>query len=240
MSIALTSVYLKHERRVQLSFSNTLASGAFTTLSYYTVKCTNDKGQDPTVEKAFALLASPSVVELQLAADLAPGGIYEFRADGVPCTDLSVTPVDSLVYATFGEAKPGLETTSASPLDAVLYGVDLRFEGNDFVETNSGDLATLSGPPLVRRDLWNRLMSDGLLWDDGFGVKVRELVDAPILSSGIIRGRVLSQVMQDDRVKKVRVNVETSEDGTASVVIEPELIGDSSLSTIEPIKYEGP
>ncbi len=234
MTIALVSAQIRHERRARLFFSNTVAAISFTSTSYYLVDCTNNAGPSPLVSAVFAVASTPNAVELQLSSDLAPGGVYKFSADGVVADDHSTVPGGSEAYAAFGEQVTRPNKGPVTELEALLYGLDIRFEGGEFIENAAGDLETISGPPLVRRDLWNRLLSDGLPWDPDYGVKSREWIDGSPGALFALRGRTSDQMTEDDRVRDVEVTIK--DDGAeATVTVAPILIGDSNVASIEPI-----
>lgn len=238
MAIDVAAASVRHERRVRIAFTNTLAAAAFTSTSYYRAACLNSVGTAPVVRAALVVTSSPNVVELQLDSDLVPGGIYQFFAEGVPAADASTTPVGASAYASFGERVDGSRTEQVTDLEALLYGIDLRYEGTDFLEDVNGDLGHLSGPPLVRRDLWNRLRSNGLPWDPEHGVHAREWIDAAGNSAFALRGRTTSQMLEDDRVRGCDATVTVDDDGTATVEVAPHLIGDPTASRVEPLRYE--
>ncbi len=236
MAISFLALSFRHERRVRLVFSNTLGAAAFTSTSYYSVTSQNGYGASPLVVAALVVSDASNIVELQLSLDLVGGGVYQFRADGVPAVDTSVTPVDSLLVGTFGEPTRIAVQGPVTETERLLYGIDLQYEGTDFVEGPDGDLAHLSGPALVRRDIWHRVLADGLPWEPAFGVKARGWIDGAPGAVVTLRGRTADQVLEDDRVAGVDVQVSEDEDtGEASVVITPTLIGDAMASKVEPI-----
>jgi hypothetical protein len=241
MAITLTAATQVHARRVRLVFDLAVTSAAFlpANLAFYGATCLNSAGASPGIVAAMAVLSSPQVVELQLSVDLAPGGTYEFTAVGVPGADASTTPPGSAAALAVPGDRPKLlpPVGGIADTDAWVYGVDLAAEDGDFALAASGDLAVISGPPLVRRDLTMMLMSDGVAWDPSYGLKPREYVDGAAGSLLTIRGKAIAQVLLDDRVAEADATVVPVDSaGDAYVEVRPVLIGDATLSSIEPIR----
>ena len=86
MSIALTAVDPRSQRRVRLVFSHALSVGAFSSLAFYSVT-SDGAGVSPAVNGAFLVPSSPNVVELSVTEDLLDGAQYTVSAVGVPATD---------------------------------------------------------------------------------------------------------------------------------------------------------
>jgi hypothetical protein len=228
MTIALNSVVIRHERRARLIFTAALASGAFTSTSFYTVTSVDGAATPPGVAKALAISDSPNVVELQMDADLVQGAAYSFSAVGVPAVDASVTPDPSAHEARMpreqGQVALGARR-KGSDLEEVLYGRDLRWTGSDFAEAPGGDLDDTAGLEVVETDLTSRLLSDGLPWDNDFGLKGREYVDAPAPSLVELRGRAVTQLRQDDRVIAATVTIDLSDPAEPVLEATPTLVG---------------
>jgi hypothetical protein len=240
VSIALVSVTIRHERRVRLFFDNTLASGAFSSVSYYTVTSVDGSATDPSVVKAFAVASSPTVVELALGGDLVQGAAYSFAAVGVPATDLSVTPGGSAVVAKLAtEARPAALGARGAPteLETTIFGVDLIFQG-DFQVDPSGDLSTQGGAPVLRRDLQDRLLSEGRPWDRTFGLRPRQYVDGPAGAVQSLRGKAVDQVLQDDRVKSCKASVNTSDPSAPIIRVVPVPVGSQNTQGLEPVQVQ--
>ncbi len=228
MAIALNNVQIRHERRVRLIFSTTLAAGAFTSVAFYTVTSVSGEATSPTVIAALTVTGSPEVVELQMGADLVRGQRYTFSAVAVPAADLSTTPDPSEVVAYYGEIlpSPGLQSGGVSELDELLYGRDILFDGGDFVEDGQGDLLTISGVVSLEAALRRCATSNGLPWAPEYGVHADEFVDVPIEGLLPLRGRAESAMRADDRVARVRVTIESdNEGGTGTVAIDVTPIG---------------
>jgi hypothetical protein len=233
MTIALVSLVIKHERRVQLLFSTALGASAFTSASLYSATNIDGSGASPTIVAVYMVANSPHAVELALGCDLVPGGRYEFTANGVPALDGAegVTPTPSTTVGTFGNPTVAAQKQKGgtSELEALLYGVDLLFANGDFVEAASGDLDTISGAPNLSAALYRRLFSDGLAWDASYGLKSRSYVDGPAGLLTSIRGRAEAQMRADDRVAGASAQVETSQytsQGFVSVSVKPVGVGD--------------
>ncbi len=238
MVMALNVVSIVHERRVRLVFSKAILASAFTTTSppYFTFGCENGVGPNPNLVARFIVPGAPTVMECQLDVDLAPGGVYSFIAEQVSDSDGAEQSGSEKVYATFGTPTKVTVQGAITESDRLLYGIDLQYEGADFVEGPDGDLAHTSGPALVRRDLWHRTLSDGLPWEPTFGVHARGWIDGAPGAVYTLRGRTADQMLEDDRVRDVEVKV-TQDDtkGEATVDIRPTLIGDAAVSSVQPI-----
>lgn len=210
MAIDLASVIIKHERRAQLVFTAALAAGAFASTSYYSVTSLGGGGSSPTVVAVYLVAGSTSVVELALSVDLTPGVSYSFAAVAVPAADASTTPDPSTAVAVFGQptkAPTAQQKGGNSELERLLYGEDVVFANGDFVEGPGGDLATVSGAANLSGALYRRLFSDGLPWDDKYGLKPREYVDGTPGGMLSIRARAEEQLRADDRVATATVQV---------------------------------
>lgn len=204
MAISLSTVVVRHERRVQLVFSTALASGAFTTLSLYTLANLDSLATDPTVVAAFIAPGNPNAVELALGVGIASGVLYSISAIGVPALDASVTPAGSTLPLRTGNAvgDPNAEVNADDTL-ALLFGVDIVHDGVDYVEDATGDLATISGPANGAQAVLKRLLSEGVSWNPSYGGKPRQYVDGAPGELPTLKGELLRQAYLDDRVKKV-------------------------------------
>lgn len=217
MSILLSTVDVRHEQRVRVVFTNALASGAFGAPgpSYYSIQNTDGKGVDPSILAALIVPNSPNVVELVLSVPLTRGAQYTLTAVGVPATDTTTTPADSTTGLRWGA--PAVRENNevvVSDRDRLLYGTDLLFDGVDYEETATNDLASVSGTPNVTKALNNRAVSEGLPWKPGHGGHLREFVDSPSTVTGTMKGSLTSQFLQDPRVRSVKVTYEVVDDET--------------------------
>lgn len=240
MTIALVSALVRHERRIRLFFSNSLAAGAFTSLSFYSVASVDGRATSPIVVKAFAVANSPDVVELALDGDLVQGAAYSFSAVGVPALDLSVTPDPSAAVAQLpSEVRPATLGTRGSPsdLERTIFGVDLLFDA-DFQVDPSGDLSTQGGAPVLRRDLASRLLSDGLPWDATFGLRPRQYVDGAASAVFALRGKAVNQVLLDDRVRSCTASVDASDPTAPVVTVAPVPVGNQKTQGLDPVQVQ--
>ncbi len=208
MTIALTSITVRHERRLRLGFSNLLAAGAFTSTAFYTVTSLDDGGAAPAVSAAIVVSGSPNFVELSLADDLAQDASFSIAAVAVPAVDASVTPPGSAL--TFRTGRPALQPNEELPGDdirALIYGVDLVFDGSDYVETADGDLATVSGQANAEAAVQRRCMSDGLPWAPAYGAHPRRYVDGARGAIAELKGALVRETLNDDRVDACTVDI---------------------------------
>lgn len=210
MSIDLQTLLVRHERRVRLFFTNALAAGAFSTLTYYTVSCQDGAGPDPNVVAAYAVTSDPSCVELALDEDLVDGGLYLISAIGVPAVDASVTPNTATTLVRVGLGlKPANVEPAATPddRDALMYQRDLAWDGTDLVEDATGDLATVTGPTNVVNAVIRRELGEPLPWDPDYSPRAREYVNAPNVTIDELRVAVVRQARLDPRVADVTAAV---------------------------------
>lgn len=223
MAIPLLSVVARHERRVRLVFAGALAAGAFTSTSYYAIACTNARGGDPTVSAAVAVSGDGSVVDLALGLDLVEGGTYTVTCTSVPGADASTFSGSQTFF--FGTAAPRASVEPETrDLDALLFGVDLVWTGLDYLETADGDLATLEGLPNAQSAIQRRVYGSPLPWAPDYSARLDEYVDAPAVTAETARGRILTQVRRDDRVKTADVTVRTDEDAPADVYFDVDVV----------------
>jgi hypothetical protein len=229
MTIALNTVTFRHERRVRLGFTVTLAGGAFAA-SLYSVTCLDGTASSPGVSKALVVGASPAFVELQLDADLVQGSLYRFSAVGVPGIDATTTPNPSNADARMArETRVAALSTRGAPsdLEERLYGRDVRWSGTDFAETPAGDLDTVSGRECAELDLTARMLEDGLPWDQAFGLGAYEFVDGPVTALGPLRGKAIGEMRKDDRVASGDASIDLSDPENPILEARPVLVGDA-------------
>jgi hypothetical protein len=210
MTIELTGIVVKHERRLRLVFSSALAAGAFGTPApaAYVVDNEDGRGPSPGVAAAIIVASATANVELALDTDLVRGALYRITAIGIVGTDASSSTSASDQLFRFGE-EPRLFNVEPKVLDAdlLLYGRDCVWTGTDYLETAEGDLATVGGIVNVKGALRRRLVGSPLPWAPGYSPRARQFVDAPISSIGGLRGSLQAQAMLDDRVKSVVVRL---------------------------------
>jgi hypothetical protein len=235
MTIELANVVIKHERRVRLLFTASLAAGAFSSLTPYSVESLDGDVAEPLVLAAYALTSDPATVELQISTPLVEGARYRFFANAVPGLDSSTTPNPSSVDGTFGAstlATRAVGVQQTSQLDAFLYGIDLRFDGDDFAEAADGDLATIAGQPNLQAANERRAESEGLPWNPDHGIHPRQYVDSTPGGVLAMRGQAERKMRKDDRNKSVKARVETDNaKGEATCFIDVVPIGAGDLLT---------
>lgn len=216
MTILLSSVVVRHERRLRLVFSNTLAAGAFD-VSHYTIETADDVATPPEVQEAYLVPGSPTVVELALDGPLVRGALYTVLAENVPATDLSDTdPGTSLNFRWGITAAPVNIEPGLRDKNLLLYGIDLIWNGVDYQESSTGDLDRVSGPANVTKAL-NRGVETNpgdLTWDVTYGAGAREFIDSPSVLAGTLKGSVSSQMVRDPRVKSVKVTHDIQDSST--------------------------
>lgn len=237
MAITFQSVVYRSPRRIRLVFSNTLAAGAFST-ARYSVVSTDSFGVDPAVLGALIVSGSPNVVELALGDEMADAGGYSVTAlAGVPATDASTLAADTALPLRAPGAAPAVLTPTTEARDD-LYLYDLAFNGDDFVETGDGDLATETGQPNVESALKRRLISEGLQWSTVYGAKTRDYVDGPATALPELRAALINQALLDPRVKAADAKLLLATDGSYYFAVEAQLVGNLSILTNVPVRTE--
>lgn len=227
MAIAFLTVNVRHERRLRLLFSANLAVGAFASVAFYTVVSADDSQVSPNVVAAQVLPGTPNAVDILLDANLVDGAIYNVSANAVPALDASVTPTPSALPIRLAQTFTFADVeVPVGDVDALVYGEDLLFDGNDFVEGPDGDLGTITGPNNAITAMDRRVISDGLAWDDTYGPKADELVNGPPRAT-LLKGRVIQQVLRDDRAAEVSVDVlvDTTKPGDTYLNTTVKLVG---------------
>ncbi len=240
MSIALTAVDPRSQRRVRLVFSHALSVGAFSSLAFYSVT-SDGAGVSPAVNGAFLVPSSPNVVELSVTEDLLDGAQYTVSAVGVPATDSTTTPPGTVLSFRRG-ASPQSVRVDDSPADDLLteiYGEDLAWNGRDMVEDATGDLGRATGVANVMAAQERRLTSDGLQWDRAYGAKPRQYVDGPYPSVARLRGVCVQQAVQDDRVRRAEarfVPPTAQQRDTCAIEVTALLVGGIEATVQAPVK----
>lgn len=223
MTIDLTNVTVRHERRITLAFSNTLAAGAFTSTSFYTVANTDGAGPSPLVVAAIAIVGAGAQVDLALDTDLVGGGQYTVSAIGVPAVDASVTPGgSSLGFVLAVPADDSNVEQNTSDVGALVYGTDIVWSGADFVETATGDLATVSGVPNYEAAITRRLsLPYALPWAQNYGARSGDYVNAPRALGTVLRGALLRQAFADDRTGdcQITLSFDDANDPTSAIYL---------------------
>jgi hypothetical protein len=202
--VALLSAVARHERRVRLVFDVALSPAAFTNTSLYAVA--GPDGQSVPVSGLVGLLGMSNQIDLALGTDLAAGIAYTVVATGVAAGDGTTTAAgtSATIRLSAAPAVPSDAEVTPDDVTELLYGVDLVWGSDDYVEDAAGDLATVTGPDNVQAALMRRFASDGLPWDDTYGAKPRRYVDGSPLVVPNQRGALVRQARLDDRVKSAR------------------------------------
>jgi hypothetical protein len=210
----LTTVFIRHERRVRLFFTEALAAGAFTSTTYYAIQNQDSLGASPAVLGALIVPNSPNCVELLLADELVKGAIYVASVAAVPGVLTTATGSERFRFGATTNA-PSNSEPAVSDLELVRFGRDLLWQDGDYLETVDGDLATIAGRANAQGAIERRLFADGLVWAPQYGPNAEEYVDATPGSMGTLRGSLIQQVVADRRFKSASVDMQTleTEDG---------------------------
>lgn len=233
MAIDFQAVTVRHERRLRLFFTNTVAGGAFN-VALYTVTNTDSSGVDPAVVGAYPIVGAPMAVELALGADLVEGGLYAIRANGVPAIDLSTCPDTTLPSRTPASADvPNVERPRPDR-DALIYGVDLVWSADDFAEDPTGDLAVVSGRDNYTGAIQRRLQGEPLPWDADYSPRARGYVDAPAPTLDELKADVVRQIGLDPRTAEVQaVDVDTTDPAAPVIAVDVVPIGDRRATRVD-------
>jgi hypothetical protein len=236
MAIAFISITYRTPRRLRIQFSTTLAAGAFLA-TIWSVTSNDSVGAPPGVSAALVVPNSPDTVELAFTIDLASDASYNVTGTSVPAVDTS-TVTGTLTLKTPGVPIAASAVVNTLDTQQLLYGSDLVWDGNDFVEDATGDLSRVSGLANVRGALLRLPAADPLLWDPDYAPRTREFVDATAGSLIELRSVLERAYRRDDRVKDVRVTpTNQSTPGQAVLQVAATLIGDvlSTLQTDVPL-----
>jgi len=223
MTIALTNVAVRHERRIRLVFSVSLASGAFNPALYVV---TPNEGSQPLVLAAYVVQNSPSVVELAFDRDLSQYATYSVAALNVGGTDGSFTSAtagagNSAPFAIGVVVTPSNVENPDADLAALVYGEDLVWDGFDFVETDAGDLATVAGLPNLEGAIQRRVAQDRPLpWARSYGGQPGRFVNGPTPLAATVAGNSQRQAMADDRVKSATVTFGPAPGNPAATLVQ--------------------
>jgi hypothetical protein len=158
------------------------------------------------VEAIFAIASDTSQVELAVDSDFVGGGLYTIGCVSVP-------GIDSTTYTGTIQNRYGQPTTAApdtepetSDLSLLLYNRDIFWNGQDFQEDTSGDLATIAGRANWQGALSRRMISSGIMWDATYGAKSDQGVDAPVALQPSLAGRFLGQARLDNRTAQATID----------------------------------
>lgn len=237
MSIELTGIVPRNERRLRLVFSSALAAGAFGSPApaAYVVD-REDTTPSPGVAAAIIVSGSANNAELALSIDLVEGGLYRVRAIGIPGADASTsTSLSDQRFRFQISTKPYNVEPKTNDRELLLYGRDIVHTGLDYLETADGDLATVSGAQNAMGAIRRRMLGTPLVWAPDYSARAREYVDIPVPAVGTLRGRLEAQALRDDRVKSVSaklvIDVESPEQTYFEVI--PVLIGGQSSAPVD-------
>lgn len=205
MALGLLSVFERSPTRIRLIFDGALASGAFVATSYLAAESL-DGSMTPTrtwsVTGAIAIASNSAAIELVLSSPMTEGS-------WAWVSFLTLVPAVSggpFVGATSPQIRsseplpPPSPEVSQTDFDAVLWGEDLFFDGGDWRESPEGDLAVISGPANAEGAIVRRMLSEGLTWDQSYGLRPRRYIDAPAVTARAILGEAQAQAVADDRI----------------------------------------
>jgi hypothetical protein len=204
MSFALSRVFVRSSTRLRLFFTGLIDTAPIG--SFFVGSLTPQSPNDPPVEEAF--IVQGSQVELVLGSAMYPGGTYQLHLSaGVVSSGAEIAP-DALVNI----SNPAPPPTASSDLTiqelaSNVFGSDIAWSGADWIEGADGDLDVVTGPENVRQAVRRRMLSSGLLWDDSYGLKADEFVDAPETTLPALALRSETQALADDRVKSATAKV---------------------------------
>lgn len=233
MALTLLSGVARHERRVRLVFDGPVAVGAFANVSLYPI--VGSDGSAISVSGIVGLVGMPNQLDLALGADLQAGIVYTVTAAGVPGDDGSVTAAGAWAVVRLAVPPPVPADAEIAPdaVTALLYGIDLSWNGVDYRESAAGDLATVGGRDNVQAALTRRFAADGLPWDAFYGAKPRRYVDGSPIVAPALRGTLVRQALLDDRVKAASATFQVD---SRQFDITVQLIGDDApLSVPSPL-----
>lgn len=218
------SAIVRSPTRLRVLFTGPVLTGG-TTTGNYTVESVDGVGVDPAVLEALAV--GSDEIELVLSERLIGGGTYrltvaggmtsllgddiaddaqsgepEITSGGDIIIDDSTAVSDEteiLFYVGEPAQSPSLQVAHRDVL-AEIYGEDIQWDGSDWVETAEGDLQGISGPDNAQDALIRRQLSEGLAWDDAYGLKPRRFVDGPDGELPTLVALAERQTLLDDRV----------------------------------------
>jgi hypothetical protein len=197
MAIELASIFVRTPTRIRCFFTDTVTAAP---VSAFAIESTDGVGVDPAI--AEALILQGNQVELTLSDALVGGGSYSLTLTaGLVHGGAPTAPgvVVGLV-APASKAAPSKQL-SIELLTNNLFGEDIAWSGTDWLEGPDGDLVVVSGRENARAAVTRRMLSDGLAWDDTYGLKPSEFVDGPEGELQTLVARAETQALADDRIK---------------------------------------
>jgi len=231
----LVSLTVKHERRVRLYFDEQLAIAAFSMLSSYVFTSTDSFGLAPVVQSLYIVPSANNVIEVVFSDDLIEGGNYQVTAIGIPAVSANVSTNLSTLQFRVGANQQLIDREPATTNNELaLYGRDITWNGIDYVETATGDLARVSGLMNVDNALHNRMFEEvGLPWDKEYGLKARRYVDGPTGSTRTLQSDIQSELLKDDRVTAVTCEINDDDDTDVTFNTTATLLGDRQATQID-------
>jgi hypothetical protein len=187
----LLSAVARHERRVRLVFDGAIAAAAFNDTTRYSV--TGDDGSRVPIAGLVGILGMPNQIDLALGGDLRQAALYTVAAAGAA--------TKALVRLAAAPPVPLAAEVTPDNVLALLYGIDLVWNQQDYAETAAGDLATVEGSDNVQAALTRRFAAEGLPWDDAYGAKPRRFIDGSPGALPALRSTLVRQARLDDRVR---------------------------------------
>lgn len=219
MTIGIVSAFAHQPSRLRLVFNTQPSVGGFDPV-WFTVTTVDSLGPDSPVLAALGVAGLPDQVELVLKYALAAGARYHINvATGFPTADGNTLSDLGFDFLTSKLAQPAAITeTPSDSLYARLFGSDIQWNGDDWVEDATGDLQAIAGVTNVTTALERRMLSEGLLWDSAYGVKPRRYVDAPVSRAAQLASDCTQQALADDRVQQATSSVEPSQNNGAEQI----------------------
>lgn len=236
MAISLVRAFVRSPTRIRLFFTADVVSaplGAFVVGSL-----TPQSPDDPPVEEA--LILQGSQVELVLGLPMFPGGTYELHVFGGLVTAAGPSTAPEAFVKLYPSAVPTAVSSQLTiqQLSANLFGEDIAWDGSDWLEGPDGDLTPVSGPENARQAVKRRMLSSGLLWDDTYGLKPDEFIDAPAAEMPALAARAEIQALADDRIKTATakaIGADPDEPGRQLINIDLTLIDRSTTSVVSSV-----
>lgn len=199
MAFELLQVFVRSSTRLRFFFSDTVTGAP---LGAWVLSSLDG---NPSPVQVQSLIVQGNQVELVLSDPIVGGGFYRATLRALQISSGFVTaPATSLDFIAPNAAQPASNQLSIKAFQSNIFGEDIAWNGSDWVEGHDGDLATVTGPENARAAILRRQLSDGLIWDDSYGLKPSEFVDAPDGELPELVLRAEAQSLADDRVKSAR------------------------------------
>ena len=214
MTIELTGIVVRNERRLRLVFSSPLAAGAFGSPApaAYVVDNLDGRGVSPGVVAAIIVSGATDNVELALDADIVQGALYRVTTTGLPGLSGACTAASTQAFRSGVDPRQVDVEPKVADADLLLFQRDLVHSGTDYLETAHGDLASVGGLVNAQGAHRRRLLGSPLPWAPEYSPRARQYVDAPISGIGGLRGELQQQSLKDDRVQSVEVTLNLDDD----------------------------